>query len=386
MRVNFSKWLAGGIAFLLPLFFMLPPFAQSFEAQITYSKFWLCVLAGGIAYSVYLFRHIHVLFALVNMCILLGTVSVFNGELNMNLWPYMYWLSAAFVASWYVSQPLETKEFAARCIVWAACASSVLAFFQMMDLDPIMQYGPNITQEDRIRPIGMLGQTTKFGVFLAMALPIAIVYRDYVSIFCIAVALYATKSSFAYLAGAAGVLIVLRDIIGRKAIVYTVLGGISFVAFSRYMDWFGQMFLDNGRYAVWESALRAWIKNQPVLGFGAGSFGHLYHKVFQPKELGYGAFIQAHNDYVQWLFDFGLIGAVVLAIAIIFVASHYLFFWWFKFFRAEGEARLVLALQGTFAAILVNALGNFPFQLAPHYFIAVTSLAFLLKNPDNRID
>lgn len=385
MRVNLSKWLAGGIAFLLPLFFVLPPYALTFEAQISTSKLWLCVVAGGIAYSVFLCRNIHFIFGLINLCVLFGTVTVTNGDLNMNLWPYFYWLSATFVAYWFLGQSVEVKELTVKCLMWAACASSVLAFFQMFDLDPIMQYAPTITPDDRIRPIGMLGQSTKFAAFLAMMLPIAIVYRDYVSIFCISVALVATKSSFGYAAGVAGVLVVLIDLVGRSRIAYTVIAGVVGMYASYYFRWFEQMFQDNGRYATWEATITAWTTHQLWFGFGAGSFANLYHKAFQPWKDG-GLFLQAHNDYIQWLFEFGVVGGVIMLLGLILVANHYLFFWWFRFQRQPGEEKLMLALQGTFAAILVNAIGNFPFQLAPHYLIAVCASAYLLKNPDNRVD
>lgn len=385
MRVNLSKWLAGGIAFLLPLFFILPPYALSFEAQISTSKLWLCIIAGGIAYSVFLCRNLHFIFGLLNLCVLFGTVTVINGDLNMNLWPYVYWLSASFVAVWFLNQSIEVKELTVRCLMWAACASSVLAFFQMFDLDPIMQYGPTITPDDRIRPIGMLGQSTKFAAFLAMMLPIAIVYRDYVSIACIALALAATKSSFGYAAGVAGVLVVLIDVVGRKRIAYTVALGVAGLYLAHWSRRFELMFMDNGRYDTWAAAIDAWVRHEFWFGFGAGSFSAIYHKAFQPWKDG-GLFIQAHNDYIQWLFEFGVVGGVVLLLGLLLIANHYLFFWWFRFLREPGEEKLTLALQGTFAAILVNAIGNFPFQLAPHYLIAVCASAYLLKNPDNRID
>jgi hypothetical protein len=64
------------------------------------------------------------------------------------------------------------------------------------------------------------------------------------------------------------------------------------------------------KWQIWMDALRLWTKT-PLAGVGLGAFQPAFnaHKTFY----GEGTFLYAENEYVQWLTETGLIGALCLA-------------------------------------------------------------------------
>jgi O-antigen ligase len=68
--------------------------------------------------------------------------------------------------------------------------------------------------------------------------------------------------------------------------------------------------LQDSRWTIYSSALQG-IGSFFPLGSGAGTFPELYRQ-FQPLELGRFSVDHAHNEYLEWLFEGGLMGAFIL--------------------------------------------------------------------------
>lgn len=372
------KYGVGGIFFLLPLFFLLPPYATTFEQQISGAKLIYIFFFGNLFLGAYLAHSIHWSFGLIHSAI--SASVVLTGFGAVQIYPYAYWVAGVGFTLFFLHLEEDWQEFLLKCVVWSAVASSVLALFQALDMDPLMTYASHISRADRTNPIGMLGQTTKFGAFLAMAFGLALAFRQWFAAVVIGLAAISTDSSFTWLALGGAFLVNLRYLMGRAIVVVLVLAGGASVWTYKYLYDKASSMADNGRFAVWEATIRAWWEHSFWLGFGPGSFQALFSTHFQPKWLLWGSFEQAHNDYLQVVFEMGIIGIIVMVACITIVAIHFKSSWW----GGKTESSVVVAAEGALAAILLNAIGNFPFQLAPHFLLGIISFATIVRATQGR--
>lgn len=81
--------------------------------------------------------------------------------------------------------------------------------------------------------------------------------------------------------------------------------------------------LQDSRWTVYSSALQG-IGSFFPLGSGAGTFPEIYRR-FQPLELGHFSVDHAHNEYLEWLFEGGLMGAFILLLLLALYARQ-----WFR--------------------------------------------------------
>lgn len=106
---------------------------------------------------------------------------------------------------------------------------------------------------------------------------------------------------------------------------------------------------DPGRWSIFASTLQATGQFFP-LGSGMGTFPHVYPR-FQPDDL--SAFInRAHNDYLEWLMEGGILAAVLIALFLWFYLRQWPRVWvrggWhtFRFIQvAAGISLLLLMLH-----------------------------------------
>lgn len=379
------KYGVGGMFFLLPLFFVPPPYAVDLLAQMSISKMVLGFCLGNILYAIILARAVHPAFGLIHLgfsSLAASTApAIWSGpklflEFGlMQLYPYIYWTTTSFVVFFISSSSDLSRAFYFRCLIWAGVFSSALAFLQAMDMDPIMTYAANITPEDRIRPIGMLGQATKFGALMAALVGLALGLKRYPEAAIMTAAALLTKSSFTYLSLLAAYGIWVKHLIPKHLYVKgLVAGALSALAYFLHKP-NAEPFLDNGRFLVWATSIQATLEKAPWLGFGPGSFAAIYEYKFQPKALMYGGFVEAHNDYVQVFFEGGFFGLFILLIVMFITAERYYRLWW----HGRQQGCLDVAAYSALAALMVNAIGNFTFQLAPHYILAAICLTIVLE-------
>lgn len=109
--------------------------------------------------------------------------------------------------------------------------------------------------------------------------------------------------------------------------------------------------LQDSRWTIYSSALQG-IGSFFPLGSGAGTFPEIYRQ-FQPLELGHFSVDHAHNEYLEWLFEGGLMGAFILLLLLALYSRQ-----WFRIrahtqwptFRfaqiGAGIGLLLIALHG----------------------------------------
>jgi O-antigen ligase/Tfp pilus assembly protein PilF len=134
-----------------------------------------------------------------------------------------------------------------------------------------------------------------------------------------------------------------------------------------------------GRIAVWKDATRI-MADYPIMGSGPGTFGAVYpaYKTV-PDPVFYE---HAHNDYVQWMAETGIVGFGLGAGALGIL---------FGFILAGGRARrnprakvLLLGVVTGLAAILIHGLNDFNFHIPANAFLftVLTGMAWNLARPD----
>ena len=191
--------------------------------------------------------------------------------------------------------------------------------FKFFDAGPWLTL---MTREYLGRPMGWLTHPNFWGSYLALAVPVVyVVAGRWWGLGCFSVVLLSTSVG-PVLAAAAGLLLVAwRDVpkILRSALVVAAALVIATVTYTHVTPRLENhkpltlSTLSSGRTAVWAAA---WpnLKEHPLVGNGIGSWrlwANEHNRVTNQPTF---ATLQAHNELVQLLFEWGLIGLAVILV------------------------------------------------------------------------
>ena len=138
---------------------------------------------------------------------------------------------------------------------------------------------------------------------------------------------------------------------------------------------------DNGRFLIWHAALQLWHEN-PWWGIGPAHFGYRFGK-YRPELIQLSP-DRTHNDYLNTLTDFGIVGITLILAAVIVVFACAIWTW--RYVRGSpntlGDYRsnklaLVLGASIGLVAILVHSFMDFNMHIPANALIAVTLMALL---------
>jgi hypothetical protein len=372
---SWKKYGVGGMFFLLPFF--VNPFTTNFDMMLEPPKLVALFLLGNLFFSLYLAKAVHGSVGFVHGVI--ASLVVLTGFGSTQLFPFTHWIVSVFIALWFLQQSSQNQLYILRCLTLSGSVLAIYSFIQFFDLDPIFNYAPGI---DRTNPIAFMGQTTKHGAWIATIAVVALAIRDWPSFFLCAASALATQSSFTVAALCAGIFVNLRwgffrhkRSVLKVGAVLASIGAIAYLCKPNAIA-----FMDHGRFTTWKQAIYLVVDNDRILtGFGPGSFQKIYPTV-QKHELQYGYFVQTHNDYIQAFFEGGLLGLVAITVILGFILLEYFNTWWNN---AKIEVTHRAALAG-FASLAINAIGNFPFQLAPHFMLGIIFCFIILRNRNEK--
>jgi hypothetical protein len=214
--------------------------------------------------------------------------------------------------------------------------------------------------------MGTLGHRTGLGIYLGMLIPLAF-STDYAWWLVAAYlpGLVLSRSSVGYAAAVCGLLVVqpaLAPLLG----VAMVLG-----LGHRFVKWNGgaikpRLLEDafRARLSVWAIAL--WkTQRWPfwLIGHGGDSF-HEDGRTWIYNHRLHERYKEAHNDYVEFVYEYGLVGLVALV--------------WYAYTIADGLS-LGDPATGALAGASVASLGNFPVRVAPIVGLAALCLILVMR-------
>ena len=138
---------------------------------------------------------------------------------------------------------------------------------------------------------------------------------------------------------------------------------------------------NNGRFLIWHDALQLWHEN-PCWGIGPAHFNYRFGK-YRP-ELIQKSPDRSHNDYLNTLTDYGIVGIALILITVIVVFACAIWTW--RYVRGSpntlGQHRsnklaLVLGASIGLVAILIHSFMDFNMHIPANALLAVTLMALL---------
>jgi O-antigen ligase len=383
-----QKLAAGGMIFLLPFFVV--PFNGDMQMQFEVPKLMAVFLLGNLCFAFYLGRQISPFFGLIQISF--AASVLFTGFGGWQIYPMAYLTASMAFALWFAELKEADRVFYLKIIAVSGLLCAFQAYLQTFGFTWPLTYGEGI---DKYKPIAFMGQHTKLGALLAplAALTLSLGWLPAAAFLSFIVLL--TGSSFSFLALGAGLLVSGRHLIGLRRTLQIVALGAVLTAGAFLARPNADVFLSSGRGDVWRETVEC-ARQAPWFGRGPGAFAALFGDHCESKrtrEL-YGKFFQSHNDYLQVYFDGGLFGVAALVLVLLGILRAYYFTWWQRkisigdhLYYAPAISVSVRAIsvsvraaQGILAALLANAIGNFPFQLEPHALLGLASAAILLKS------
>jgi O-antigen ligase len=133
--------------------------------------------------------------------------------------------------------------------------------------------------------------------------------------------------------------------------------------------------LREGRPLYWNN-VSAMIREFPLFGIGLGSFGAVYPSFETGVALDYGRLSHAHNDYLEYLAELGLIGGILLIGGLLFVAINSFLVW-----RERRHPEVKgLAMGGIIAvvAILIHGLTDFNLHIPANMLLFTVVLSLTM--------
>lgn len=251
------------------------------------------------------------------------------------------------------------KVFLADLMILTGAFEAGTALAQVAGLHPLFM---PLSLAERNAAIGFIGDTSNLGILLVACLCPALWKRQYTLSALMIAGCLATGSSMTLGSLSIVLALYLWQAFGfRLAAIYATLGA-SLIGLSFYIFPETKLFSLTGRSYIWGLGRRAFWEN-PLYGSGLGSWAGHFAKAWEKEILAVNddhVPRQLHCDYLDFLVEFGALAAPP------FVAAFLEFCWNFRPTWTHAAV----------AAILVNALANFPLSTPQGALIFVCCWAF----------
>jgi hypothetical protein len=238
-----------------------------------------------------------------------------------------------------------------NAIAVVCCINTLWQILQLLELDPLFV---SISEGPMPRVGFMLNQNFA-GALAAFCMPVFMRPKWRWGLAVVGVSLVLAETSLAVFAAFVGLLF---WGVAKKKIYLSLTAAVAGSV--------GYILLVDGpgfeRWPVWRLGLLGWI-DEPWFGFGLGHWALLFSKPV--RGAGSGIWMQAHNEFLQGMFEMG-IGFVV-------VCAGYATRAWNSVRRRMNERLLIPAMA--LVIIAVNSAANFPFHVGATSIMAVTWMA-----------
>lgn len=222
---------------------------------------------------------------------------------------------------------------------------------------------------------GNLGQCTIVASFIAMLIPLAVYLKKYWMVAVLAIGVICSGSDMAMLA-----MIVMMLSYGLRKFCFSKTLGVLLIILIIIASSLAYLRSDSvrnfsekhssGRITVWKDIISdirdgniEGVKQDfSTTGVGFGRFAFIFPD--KHKSL----FVQAHNDFLEFTYNCGFVGLLLLLAGLMFV------------FKNITPSDCNFAILLSFISILFMSLGSFPFQLGAHQFYAAILVGLLHKS------
>ena len=292
------------------------------------------------------------------------------GRFHSIPWVWLTFLHLCVLWVWFhdICESFTEKDFRP---IWRVAAGigtvlSILMLLQSMGIDPIIHIiqgrykGFQWLMDNHV--IGLMGNPFQAGTALAILLPLMVALAWWIPAGLTVLALLATHSSSAIVAGFAGVLATLWLKGSRlKCGLLLALGLLGILMLpSSYLSF-------SGRIEVWRQSFNLWTHNFLWQGTGLGTYKMLGITAQSVSPELPNAVRWAHNEWLQIGMEIGLIGLILLLSALSYILL-----------RARRTQALPAEASGILAAGLILSLSSIPFHLAPTAVLLVIALASVI--------
>lgn len=197
---------------------------------------------------------------------------------------------------------------------------STTAIFNLICIIALMQTTMGILERFKVPFLlasscgtGFFCNSNVAGTALAMMLPAFFRRRWVFAAIPVAAAVFMSKSTTAYITLLAGVGALAFFHCRKKVIMSLIISGI-IISGCAIMAMTGD--LDNARFRIWRITFTEFVPKHPVSGFGLGHFKSVVpavqKRVWHDREI----FIHPHNEYARMAMETGIVGLVLMIIAI----------------------------------------------------------------------
>jgi len=212
-------------------------------------------------------------------------------------------------------------------------------------------------------PTAYLGQHTLLGPFLVVGMACCLFLGRPALAAINGIVILQCDSSFTYLS--MGVVLFIWIAYRFSPYISVSLGALAaaymLIAPGGYMT-------DHGRIPAWKQTYKQ-IEQAPALGYGGGSFRHLFEQPPAHQAM-HGTYKQAHNEFLQVTFEYGVVGLLVLLYMIMCFYGKAILM------GAESE---YICMAAIVTALLVNSIGNFPFHIVPTGIAGLWAFYYVTK-------
>lgn len=243
---------------------------------------------------------------------------------------------------------------------------------------------------------GFLTMLMPVGISLLLSGRISYIARILVgySVLMMTAGLVVTVSRAGWLSAAAGVFFVVVALLHKRrfwlpvtviAIVLIFIGfylySHSFTAKKRVEE--NRLFVpdENRRILYWRGAIDI-FKQSPLFGVGPGHYDYRYRQVRQPLNVAQGRPGWVHNDYLNTLVDYGIVGLVIVMSTLAVLAYTAIQSWNSVKRRIESgktsnKGAIMLGVAGGLIGLAVHSFFDFNMHIPANAAIAVALMAIL---------
>ncbi|MFA5388869.1 MAG: O-antigen ligase family protein [Candidatus Omnitrophota bacterium] len=272
--------------------------------------FYLVLISGFLGF-LFLFSRAH---TIVKVFIIYSFINCFLSRA-----PYLSFTAFAvlMVAAGFYLLCLEIRnyDFIYKAIQSVFFLNVAIIVIQKLGFDKLLNFGHSIAQATYW---GTIGNPMVLGSFIICLVPFLAAYKKQ-NIFPIGLAVYISRSYGAVLSVLAGLFVYLRG--WKKLIIVAIVVCSLFMAKDKIRAHY-----TGGRWPVWKRTISLTAREHPFFGYGLGTYkvifpvlsrdvaGGVTNKwLYQGTEGDWVAWRQAHNCWLQILWELGFIGAGLLA-------------------------------------------------------------------------